>query len=94
MSGSSEAMVAACIEGEEAMQTDCLPEGTVRVVTLEEAAAAGIHVHVEGMEEQNQGEQEVQLISEQTSCFVVKMYEYIELSSTNSPLPPSLHPVV
>ncbi|XP_071229408.1 host cell factor 1b isoform X4 [Salvelinus alpinus] len=58
MSGSSEAMVAACIEGEEAMQTDCLPEGTVRVVTLEEAAAAGIHVHVEGMEEQNQGEQE------------------------------------
>eukprot|EP00063_Salmo_salar_P028148 XP_014002983.1 PREDICTED: host cell factor 1-like [Salmo salar] len=58
MSGSSEAMVAACIEGEEAMQTDCLPEGTVRVVTLEEAAAAGIQVHVEGMEEQNQGEQE------------------------------------
>ncbi|XP_028980120.2 host cell factor 1b isoform X2 [Esox lucius] len=45
-------------EAEEPMQTDTLPEGTVRVVTLEEAAAAGIHVHVEGLEEQNQEEQE------------------------------------
>ncbi|KAL1020543.1 hypothetical protein UPYG_G00001460 [Umbra pygmaea] len=45
-------------EGEEPMQTDALPEGTVRVVTLEEAAAAGIHVHVEGMDDENQGEQE------------------------------------
>ncbi|XP_064812250.1 host cell factor 1-like isoform X2 [Oncorhynchus masou masou] len=58
MSGSSEAVASRADEEEEAMQTDCLPEGTVRVVTLEEAAAAGIHVHVEDMEEQNQGEQE------------------------------------